>query len=585
MVEFPSKMEKEKNIKFIKNQRSDVQVTLPDGRIITGKRGSSLGDLLSLLEDWDGAPIVGAVVDGNLRELTYSLNKDSCITPVNMKSSDGSKIYRRSLTFLLGTAFQELFTDTFLSIDHSVPSGGYFCKTIGRDQLSNNEIKQLESHMRQLVEKDLPICKEKVSLDDAIAYFKEKGYQDKLQLLKYRKKQYLVLYRLNNHRDYHHGYMLPSTGILINFKLIGSGEGFILQYPRRATPLELLPMPRFSKLLDIFKQYGSWLESLEIDSLASLNDAIQNKTIREVILVSEALHEQKIAQIASTISKSQHELKIILIAGPTSSGKTTFSKRLAIQLLTHGLSPFALEMDNYFVEREKTPLDEDGKPNFETFKALDSKLMEEDLKKLLLGEEVTLPRYNFRTGKREIGDTVRIGKNQIFIIEGIHGLNPRLLADIERSKKFLIYTSCLTQLNLDHYNRISTTDSRLIRRIVRDARTRGYPAKRTIDLWESVRRGEREYIFPYQENADAIFNSALVYELAALKSSAEPILRQIPHGTEEFLEAKRLLAFLEWFLPVDESLIPDNSIVREFLGGSILSEFHLWKNRPIATID
>jgi len=271
-----------------------------------------------------------------------------------------------------------------------------------------------------------------------------------------------------------------------------------------------------------------------------------------------------------------------MIAGPTSSGKTTFSKRLAIQLLTHGISPFALEMDNYFVERDKTPLDAEGKPNFEAFEALDSELMEYDLKQLLIGKEVTLPRYNFRTGKREVGEPVRVSENQIILIEGIHGLNSALLSEISRSKKFLIYASCLTQLNLDHYNRISTTDSRLIRRIVRDARARGYSAKRTIQLWESVRRGEREFIFPYQENADAIFNSALVYELAALKESAEPLLRQIPHGTEEFLEAKRLLAFLEWFRPVNVELIPDNSIVREFIGGSILSDFHLWKNRPIA---
>jgi uridine kinase len=574
-------MEKKQATYFVNELRSEIQIALPDGRFIAGKRGSTLEQLLSLLTDWEGARIVGAVVDGELRELTYPITKDCSVRPINMRTSDGSKIYRRSLTFLLETAFQELFPHVLLSIDHSVPNGGYFCKVLNGDQLNEDAVSQLEAHMMDLVEKDLPIYKEKVDLDQARSYFAEQGYEDKVHLLKYRNKPYLVLYQLNKHRDYHHGYMVPSTGYLILFKLHQNEDGFILQYPRRATPQELFPMPRYSKLLDIFKQYGSWLESLNIDSIASLNDAIANHSIREVILVSEALHEQKIAQIATTISERQENIKIILIAGPTSSGKTTFSKRLAIQLLTHGISPFAVEMDNYFVERDDTPLDEDGNPNFEAFEALDSKFMEQDLKKLLAGEEVTLPRFNFRSGKREVGETVRIGKNQIMVIEGIHGLNPNLLSDIAHDKKFLIYASCLTQLNLDYYNRISTTDSRLIRRIVRDARARGYPAMRTIQLWESVRRGEREYIFPYQENADAIFNSALVYELAALKSAAEPLLRQIPHGAEEYLEAKRLLAFLEWLLPVDESLIPDNSIIREFIGGSILDEFRLWEHSPI----
>jgi len=574
-------MEKVRNLKFISQRREDVEIYLPDGRIISGKRGSTIGKLFLLLEEWEGAPIVGAVVDGNLRELSYKVTQDCKITPINRTTSDGSKIYRRSLTFLLETAFHEMFPKAFLAIDHSVPSGGYYCKVINGEPLNKIEIADLEKHMQKLVSEDLPIYREKVPLEEAISYFSEKSYQDKLRLLKYRKKPYLVLYRLNNHRDYHHGYMVPSTGYLNLFKLIKSGEGFILQYPRRKTPKKLLPMPRYSKLLNIFKQYGSWLESLEIDSVAALNESISNHSIREVILVSEALHEQKISQIASLIHSRIDDLRIVLIAGPTSSGKTTFSKRLAIQLLTYGISPFALEMDNYFVDRDRTPLDENGNYNFESFEAIDASLMGDHLKRLLTGKEVTLPRYNFKIGKRETGDTIRIGKNQIILIEGIHGLNPRLLSDIDQSNKFRIYASCLTQLNLDHYNRISTTDTRLLRRIIRDARTRGYSAQRTIQMWESVRRGEREYIFPYQENADEIFNSALVYELAALKTYAEPLLRQIPHGTEEFLEAKRLLAFLEWFLPVNEELIPDNSILREFIGGSILTEFNLWKNSPI----
>jgi len=574
-------MEKEKKIQFISRKREDIELYLPDGRIISGRRGSTIGELFSLLDGWENAPIVGAVMDGNLRELSYKVAQDCKITPINMTTSDGSKIYRRSLTFLLETAYHEMFPKAFLAIDHSVPNGGYYCKVVDREPLKDIEIADLEKHMQKLVSEDLTIYREKVPLEEAISYFKEKSYRDKIRLLKYRKKPYLVLYRLKNHRDYHHGYMVPSTGYLTLFKLIKSGEGFILQYPRRKTPKKLLPMPRYSKLLDIFKQYGSWLESLDIDSVAALNESISNHSIREVILVSEALHEQKISQIASVIHSKIDDLRIVMIAGPTSSGKTTFSKRLAIQLLTYGISPFALEMDNYFVDRDKTPRDENGNYNFEAFEAIDSLLMEDHLKQLLAGKEVTFPRYNFKTGKRETGDAIRIGRNQIILIEGIHGLNPRLISDIDRSNKFRIYVSCLAQLNLDHYNRISTTDTRLLRRIIRDARTRGYSAQKTIQMWESVRRGEREYIFPHQENADEIFNSALVYELAALKTYAESLLRQIPHGTEEFLEAKRLLAFLEWFLAADEDLIPDNSIIREFIGGSILTEFNLWKNSPI----
>ena len=574
-------MEKDKKIQFISRKREDIELYLPDGRIISGRRGSTIGELFSLLDEWENAPIVGAVVDGNLRELSYKVAQDCKITPINMTTSDGSKIYRRSLTFLLETAYHEMFPKAFLAIDHSVPNGGYYCKVVDREPLKKIEIADLEKHMQKLVSEDLTICREKVPLEEAISYFKEKSYRDKIRLLKYRKKPYLVLYRLKNHRDYHHGYMVPSTGYLTLFKLIKSDEGFILQYPRRKTPKKLLPMPRYSKLLDIFKQYGSWLESLDIDSVAALNESISNHSIREVILVSEALHEQKISQIASVIHSKIDDLRIVMIAGPTSSGKTTFSKRLAIQLLTYGISPFALEMDNYFVDRDKTPRDENGNYNFEAFEAIDSLLMEDHLKQLLAGKEVTFPRYNFKTGKRETGDAIRVGRNQIILIEGIHGLNPRLISDIDRSNKFRIYVSCLAQLNLDHYNRISTTDTRLLRRIIRDARTRGYSAQKTIQMWESVRRGEREYIFPHQENADEIFNSALVYELAALKTYAESLLRQIPHGTEEFLEAKRLLAFLEWFLAADEDLIPDNSIIREFIGGSILTEFNLWKNSPI----
>jgi uridine kinase len=570
-------MNKTSKFSIVNTPRNEIEIELPDGRLIRGPRGSQIEDFLALSKEWEDSRIVGAVVDGNLRELTYKLERDAFIKPLNMSTSDGSKIYRRSLTFLLETAFEQMYQDSFISIDHSVPSGGYFCKVIGRQPLSKEEISNLQEKMVELVKGDLPIYKEKVNLRTAIKYFKEKGYKDKLRLLKYRKKPYLILYKLGPHRDYHHGYMVPSTGYLEIFRLLPRGDGFILQYPRRKTPKMLFPMPLYTKLLKIFEQYGSWLQSLDIESAGALNDSISSGSIREVILVSEALHEQKIAQIASKISSKVPKTRIVLIAGPSSSGKTTFSKRLAIQLLTHGISPFALEMDNFFVDRDKTPKDEKGVFNFESFNAINTTLLEANLKSLLSGEKVRLPKYDFKNGRSEPGQEIQLNENQVIIIEGIHGLNPLLLADLKRENAFRIYVSCLTQLNMDYYNRISTTDTRMLRRIVRDSNTRGFSAQRTIELWESVRRGEREYIFPYQENADEIFNSALVYELAALKPLAEPLLRQIEFGSESYLEAKRLLAFLEWFLPINNDLIPDNSILREFIGNSILADFHIWK--------
>ncbi len=568
-----------KNDIQIKNSpRETIEIRLPDHRILSGPRGKTLFDFLKVLPEWQFPPIVGAVVDGDLRELTYALEKDSDVKPVTMVDSDGSKIYRRSLTFLLEAAFESLFPSDYLIVDYSVPSGGYFCRLLNRVPLSCDEIARLDKRMREMVSTNIPIIREKVTVDEASRYFKGKKYLDKVRLLKYRKKPFLILYRLENHRDYHHGYMVPETGLLKWFNLIPQPEGFLLQYPRRKTPTELFQMPEYSKLLEEFKTYGNWLTKLNIDSVGALNESIENMNINEVILVSEAHHDQKLVQIAKEIADKVEEIKIVLIAGPSSSGKTTFSKRLAIQLLTQGVSPFALEMDNYFVDRELTPRDSEGNLDFESFDAIDHNLMQRQLEEIIAGKKVTLPFYNFKTGKSEVGESIQLANDQIVIIEGIHGLNPNLLPNINERSTYKIYISCLTQLNLDRYNRISTTDTRMLRRIVRDANSRGYTAQRTIQMWESVRRGERQHIFPHQENANVLFNSALVYELSALKPFAEPLLRQIPHGTDEYLEAKRLLSILEWFLPVQAELVPDNSILREFIGGSFLQDFHLWKN-------
>ena len=560
--------------------RPEVEIQLPDGRILSGPRGSKIGDFLGVVADSFDAPVVAAIVNGELRELTNPIKMESTVQPVTMADPDGARIYRRSLTFLLEMAFSHLHPKGTLTIDHSVSFGGYYCQVSGRPPLSKSELEALKVHMQELVDADMLFERMEVPLADAIEYFRKLGYDDKIHLLSHRQKDYLTLYRLGERMDYHHGYMVPSTGYLRWFDLTTTNGGFTLQFPRRHAPTKLLDAATldYPKLLSAFRQYGDWLTRLGIDNVGALNDAIQAGRGHEIILVSEALHEQHISGIARQIAERQDQVSLVLIAGPSSSGKTTFSRRLTIQLLARGISPFPLELDNYFVDRDKTPRDENGQFNFESIETLDLPLLAEHLQQLVAGKKVKMPHYNFKTGMREPGETIHLQRGQIIILEGIHGLNPRLIPEVLSGQAFRVYVSALTQLNLDRHNRVSTTDTRLIRRIVRDARERGYSAKDTIGRWESVRRGEKNYIFPFQENADIMFNSALVYELAALKPFAEPLLRQVPHGTPEHIEAKRLLAFLEWFLPLETDLIPENSIAREFLGGSILKDFKLWKD-------
>ncbi|MBA4375837.1 MAG: nucleoside kinase [Anaerolinea sp.] len=561
----------------IKSPRKTIEIILPDGRVYTGQRGATLETLLQMLPEWDSSPIMGAVVNGELRELTYPIEIDSRIRLITMGDDDGARIYRRSITFLLEAAFEEIFPDAQMTLDHSVSAGGYYCHVTDIGKLSTKELDLLKHRMLELVEADFKFNRKTVPLNEVINYFQSKGLIDKVRLLKYRQKEYLVLYSLGEHQDYHHGYMVPSTKYLKWFDLELVGDGFVLRFPRKNSPKTIVPMPSYPKLLSTFRQYGNWLQRLGIESVGALNDSIQAGNIREIILVSEALHELQIIDISQHIAERSDEARIILIAGPSSSGKTTFSKRLSVQLLAHGFSPFPIEMDNYFVDRERTPKDSSGQYDFESLGAMNTRLLADHLKRLIAGEEVQLPKYDFLLGKNVPGEVVQLRPDHMIILEGIHGLNPNLLPDINPSSTYKIYASCLTQLNLDRYNRISTTDTRLLRRIVRDARERGYTAQQTIQRWESVQRGEKEYIFPYQENGNKLFNSALVYELSALKPLVEPLLRQVVYGTPEYVEAKRLLAFLEWFLPIDTQLIPDNSILLEFIGGSIFKEFKLWE--------
>ncbi len=577
--------------------RPTVEIHLPNGDVLRGPRGAMVGDFLATLNGGPPSgsvhpngstvspPIVGAVVNGQLRELTYPIEIESKVKPVTMGEPDGMRIYRRSLTFLLETAFEELFPEGSIAIDHSVSSGGYYCQVSTPDPLTSQEIGRLEARMRSIVEMDIPFNRYVVPLQEALDYFQSKGQDDKVQLLAFRRKDYVTIYQLNECRDYHHGYMVPSTGYLQWFALAPTLQGFTLRFPRRHRPTELLPLPDYPKLLATFLLYGDWLNRLGISSAGALNDAIYTGRIREVILVSEALHEQRVADFADEVADNMDRARLVFIAGPSSSGKTTFAKRLTVQLLAHGISPFSFEMDNYFVNREQTPRDENGQYDFESLHAIDVNQLAHDLKRLIAGDTIQMPRFNFVTGQREMGEVVQLETDQIIIMEGIHGLNPNLLPEIPANQTFRIYVSALTQLNLDRHNRVSTTDTRLLRRIVRDARERGYNALETIGRWESVRRGEKRYIFPYQENADIMFNSALAYELPVLKSLAEPLLLQVPLGTSEFIEAKRLLAFLEWFLPLEDDLVPDNSILREFIGDSILREFKLWPNSRAPSSD
>lgn len=556
-------------------QSPTVEIHLPDGRVLEGPRGNRL--LSFLADEHAEAPVVGVIVNGELRELTYCIEMEARVRPVTMGEADGMRIYRRSLTFLLAAAFEELFPKAYLTVDHSVSSGGYYCEVRSQVPFTEKDLARLEGKMRALVEEDLPFSKSSAPLEEAIDYFEEKGYKDKARLLKHRRKPHLVFYTMGSLRDYHHGYMVPTTGYLKWFGLVQTGDGFTLRFPRRHRPTELLPLPDYPKLLATFRQYGGWLEKLEVASVGALNDAIVDGRAREIILVAEALHEGRIAEIAAMIAERSDELKIVLIAGPSSSGKTTFTKRLAIQLLARGTAPYPIGLDNFFVDRTSTPLDANGEYDYEALEALDLERLNHDLQGLIQGEEVQLPHYDFFSGKSELGSMVQLARDDVILLEGIHGLNPTLLEDVPEANTFRIYVSALTQLNLDRFNRVSTTDTRLIRRIVRDAAQRGYSATETIHRWESVRRGEKRYIFPFQENADVMFNTALLYEGSTLAPLAEPLLRQVPFGTDEHVEAKRLLAFLEWFLPMDADLIPDNSILREFTGGSILQDYVPWQ--------
>jgi uridine kinase len=565
--------------------RTNVLVTFPDGRVFEAPPGTPIGDIVKAADGPAGpsgpgeaadarGPAVAVLRDGRLRELTTRVNEDCSVVPVTTGEGDGVRIYRRSLSFLLMTAAAEVFPGADVSIEHSASTvGGYFCEVRGHAPFTQVELWQIEERMRQIVAADEPIVRVPVPVTEAMGIFEARGEEEKTRLLAHRQKHQVMLYTLRGRQDFFQGYMVPSAGCLQHFALHAFPPGFLLQFPHQNRPTEIGPLAPYPKLFQVYEEAGHWLDRLGVRSAGALNDAVAAGRIGAVSLVAEALHEARIAQIATDIVAQGDRIKVVLIAGPSSSGKTTFSKRLAVQLLANGRRPFPMGLDDYFVDRDLTPRDANGDFDYECLGAVDVALFNEHLLRLMAGEPTQLPRYVFKTGRRETGRTVTLGRGDIILVEGIHGLNPALVPGLPPECVYRVYVSALTQLNLDRHNRVSTTDCRLIRRIVRDAAQRGYNATQTLSRWESVTRGEKLHIFPYQENSNAIFNSALVHELAVLRPFAEPLLLQVRYGAPEYVEANRLLSFLQWFLPAPPDTVPDNSILREFVGGSILETF------------
>lgn len=532
--------------------------------------GTTFAEIVEPYQKGSEAPVILVTVNGKLKELHKKLKYDSRIGFVTTKDNIGHQTYKRSACMILLKAIYDIAGKEHVDnvvIHYSVGSGYYF--TMKGSKIPDQKfLDQVKARMYEIVEAKLPIEKRTVSTDEAIALFHKHRMYDKEQLFRYRRVSRVNLYRIDTFEDYFYGYMANHTGYIRYFDLKPYDEGFVLELPEREKPDVIPPFLPEEKIFRVQKESQEWVEKLNISCVGDLNDRITKEGIRNILLVQEALQEAKISNIARKICETGNK-KFVMIAGPSSSGKTTFSHRLSIQLTAHGMKPHPIAVDNYFVNREHTPLDEYGEKDYECLQAIDVEQFNQDMLALLRGDRVELPVYNFKTGQREYrGDFLQLGKEDVLVIEGIHCLNDKLSYALPVENKFKIYISALTQLNVDEHNRIPTTDGRLIRRIVRDARTRGISAKDTIARWPSVRRGEEANIFPFQEQADVMFNSALVYELACLKLYAEPLLFGIDKKEPEYIEAKRLLKFFDYFVAVPSEDVPHNSILREFVGGS-----------------
>lgn len=533
--------------------------------------GTRVRDLPMPECDARGLAYVGALVNNDVVTLSYPLEVDSRVRLLTMADRAGWRIYRNSVSFLLAKVVRELFPSVEFAVEHSLGAGFYCSFALpGRAPgITEAELNRIELAMRELVRRDAPIERRKISFEQAVRQFEADGQRDKYDLLRFQNPPKVVVYTCEEFMDLAHGVLADRTGALEHFRLIPYPPGFVLQFPERETAPAFAPFEPQPHLFQIFSEHKEWGRILGLRTVGDLNRAIAEHAIGDLIRIAEAFHEKKIARIADHVLEHRDRIRWILIAGPSSSGKTTFSKRLMVQLRVNGLRPVVISVDDYFVDREHTPRDEHGQPDFEHLETVDLKLFNEHLLTLDQGGEVDLPTFDFATGARHYrGRRLRLEPDQIVIIEGIHALNPRLTAAVPVEHKFKIYISALTQLNLDYHNRIATTDNRLLRRIVRDSMFRGNSAVKTLEMWPSVRRGERRWIFPYQREADVAFNSALDYELAVLKPFAEPLLKEVKPHHESYGEARRLMQFLDSFIPTRYDPVPPNSILREFIGRS-----------------
>jgi uridine kinase len=557
-----------RSLSMIEKDIDFIRLTLPDGSERSVAKGTSLAELSIDFQNNYKFPIIAARVGNDLKELNFRLEKDSKIELVDLASDDGMRIYRRSLCFVLIKAVKELFPDRKVSICHSI-SKGLYCEIKGCKELDAGEVAQIAERMREIVEAKIPFVKHLMSLEEAEEMFIRNGRLDRFHVIEYREKPYVTIYSCDGLQDYFYGYMAPHTGYVEKFALTYYQPGLIMLFPDKSNPDVLPEFKEQKKLFNIFHEFKRWGSILEVENIGALNDIIKAGQIGGLMRVSEALHEKKLAQIADMITNNENRKRIVLISGPSSSGKTTFANRLAIQLRVNGVKPVTISLDDYFIDRSRTPRDEKGEYDFEALEAIDIELFNRQLAELTCGNEVEVPIFNFPKGCREsAGRRLKMCDDQVIIVEGIHGLNEKLTASIPRKDKFKIYASAITSMNIDDHNRIPSTDTRMIRRIVRDFQFRGNSAVNTIKRWPSVRRGEEKNIFPFQEEADIMFNSSLIFELGVLKTYADPLLSGIDASYPEYSEAKRLMEFLSLFLPIDSKEIPQNSIIREFIGGS-----------------
>lgn len=545
----------------------EISVKLPH-KSVTVPYGTRVDEIFRQTElDNQEYPLMGAFVNNELTSLSFKVEINATIRPLTLKDEEGARIYRKSLSYLLSMAKDDLFPQRRLIIGHSLNASIFFYFD-GQQEITEEELLALEKRMKEYVSRDIPILRTKMAYTEALDHFKGKKESKEL-LLTYRNESKIPVYRCGSYLDLGYEPLAPRTGLLNTFALQYRSPGFLLRYPHSTNPGKLTPFEDNPLLFSIYQEYKAWGKILNVDCAGKLNRLSTEGNIQNFIWAAETLHEKKLTEIAENIARRRDELKVVLIAGPSSSGKTTFTKKLAIHLRVMGFNPIPISLDDYYVPREQTPLDEDGKYDFEALEAIDIKVLNEHLLALFAGEEVELPTYDFKSGTRKyLGHRVKMEKRNILMMEGIHGLNDRLTSEIANSQKFKIYISALTQLNLDHNNRIATTDNRLLRRIVRDYQFRGYDALKTLGMWYSVKRGEKRNIFPFQNNADMAFNSALDYELPVLMNLAVPILKEVKPFHAEYAEALRLLEFLNNFVPIPIKHVPNTSILREFVGDS-----------------